>query len=605
MPLKMKDDYLVRTLEELRDKFDAYRILEYYLDGRLVKWLKQRDYIREAEQILEIDKEDREVLKKICKILDVKSAPDKSYSLRDIQKKQEKVEMIKAINENDEIIKEIDYIAFNQEELNLMIQKKIAKVYLYHGEYEIDYTVCNITFVGIGTVNILLRGDGDGDFDSRKVIFNNITIQSEREMPVVVSMSSETVLGKNIVTDVEWAVFLKKQQVRMEELLQYHGVNFKEYIEKHNWIKIPHKNKLIEITSVYKVNKNTKREELLSDYDDIDLLEYNKDYVVYVIDGELMKEGYGNEGLVIKCVRLKDNKMTGLYTMGTEINRMSVNIRFSGDKFFIKFYDLENNGNGDSGTFMGKLEGNELKRISKEWIFAFHGLYNYIIYIDSYRGNRYLYAFNTNTMQIEEIEVQKPVYQFRIHKGYLYYLTKSEYDYYLYRIEVAQGWENKEKVCNFSRCSSVSTTKSNIEVKEFNITDEKIICKVKGKEYSSIDIISFNWDYSEMKHIYYFELKHGYETLLEVDNDTIALFKFKSEGLGYRKFTELIRMEYDGKAITEHDTSGSNLTPARELWYKISKRDCSITYSEAEREYYLKDNLDKQPDYFGIDMQSY
>lgn len=40
--LTMKDGTKVRTLNELREHFDLERVIGYFLDGRLQKWLEDR-----------------------------------------------------------------------------------------------------------------------------------------------------------------------------------------------------------------------------------------------------------------------------------------------------------------------------------------------------------------------------------------------------------------------------------------------------------------------------------------------------------------------------------------------------------------------------------
>ena len=70
-PLEMKDGVRVRTIEELRSNFDLERVLEYYIDGKLVTWLKHRYYEKEAREILLLDNNLEDFQSNICHVLGV------------------------------------------------------------------------------------------------------------------------------------------------------------------------------------------------------------------------------------------------------------------------------------------------------------------------------------------------------------------------------------------------------------------------------------------------------------------------------------------------------------------------------------------------------
>lgn len=49
-PLKMKNDIEVRDLEGLKENFDIKKVVGYFLDGKLLKWLEARYYEEELEK---------------------------------------------------------------------------------------------------------------------------------------------------------------------------------------------------------------------------------------------------------------------------------------------------------------------------------------------------------------------------------------------------------------------------------------------------------------------------------------------------------------------------------------------------------------------------
>lgn len=69
--LKMKDGVEVRSLEELREAFDLGLVMGYLADGRLERWLEDRFYEEEAGQVVGLDKEAPDLVKRLCTILQV------------------------------------------------------------------------------------------------------------------------------------------------------------------------------------------------------------------------------------------------------------------------------------------------------------------------------------------------------------------------------------------------------------------------------------------------------------------------------------------------------------------------------------------------------
>lgn len=47
-PLKLKDDFPARNLEELKQHFELNKVVGYFLDGKLLMWLDTRSCEQEA-----------------------------------------------------------------------------------------------------------------------------------------------------------------------------------------------------------------------------------------------------------------------------------------------------------------------------------------------------------------------------------------------------------------------------------------------------------------------------------------------------------------------------------------------------------------------------
>lgn len=65
-PLEMRDGEKVHTLEELKEKFDISRVLEYANSGQLVKWLRDREAADMAAKIDSLDNQSEEYAVGVC-----------------------------------------------------------------------------------------------------------------------------------------------------------------------------------------------------------------------------------------------------------------------------------------------------------------------------------------------------------------------------------------------------------------------------------------------------------------------------------------------------------------------------------------------------------
>ena len=85
--LKMADGTQVRHLEDLRwhikNTDDLKKIVEYFLDGRLVRWVLQdeRKYEKEAMALKSIDKNDPNFAHNLCKAIGIDYTPSEPVNL--------------------------------------------------------------------------------------------------------------------------------------------------------------------------------------------------------------------------------------------------------------------------------------------------------------------------------------------------------------------------------------------------------------------------------------------------------------------------------------------------------------------------------------------
>lgn len=141
-PLKMKDGYDARSIEELREHFDLESVLGYFADGRLQTWLRDRYFDDEAQQVSELDPNDSELVTKICNILGVE-APEHAVNVdvHEINRYNEKRKLLLEKYPEPELLNNIDAVAFNEDDIIQIIEKGIKEIYLIDNEFEFPFEI--------------------------------------------------------------------------------------------------------------------------------------------------------------------------------------------------------------------------------------------------------------------------------------------------------------------------------------------------------------------------------------------------------------------------------------------------------------------------------
>lgn len=138
----------VRTIEELRENFDLESILGYFTNGKLITWLKDRYYDNEAVAIEALSVDDTDLNQKLMSILDVATDTEtEEIDMEVIQRRNEKIMLLRQITNDKDIINNIDRIAFNQIDLQDFLKNEYDVIYLCENEFNIPVSGRNLTFI--------------------------------------------------------------------------------------------------------------------------------------------------------------------------------------------------------------------------------------------------------------------------------------------------------------------------------------------------------------------------------------------------------------------------------------------------------------------------
>lgn len=155
-PLEMKNGEKVTDMKELQENFDIEKIVGYFLDGKLKNWLDARYYEDEAEAIAQIDREDLALAKRLCEVFGVEYEDSGKIDLEAIAQREARIARLKQFTDDEEVIENIDYVAFNQEELATLYDNNIVKIYLCNGEFSIPKAKSKLKYIIVG--NPVIKG---------------------------------------------------------------------------------------------------------------------------------------------------------------------------------------------------------------------------------------------------------------------------------------------------------------------------------------------------------------------------------------------------------------------------------------------------------------
>ncbi|MBR3447792.1 MAG: hypothetical protein IKH27_08315 [Oscillospiraceae bacterium] len=158
--LQMKDGTAVRTLEELQEHFDLESVLGSFADGKLKTWLANQYYDELAEKVAALTADAPDLNAKLCEILGVKYSPEADNTdFEALQRRNEKLRVLREVTDDQQILDNVDAVAFDQDELNEILDDAPAVIYLYGEEFSIPYVKENISYIGISNCKVVLEND--------------------------------------------------------------------------------------------------------------------------------------------------------------------------------------------------------------------------------------------------------------------------------------------------------------------------------------------------------------------------------------------------------------------------------------------------------------
>ena len=148
--LEMSNGVKVSSLMYLKEYFSAEKVLEYYYDGRLVRWLKDRGYQKEASLIQNLDDSSPDVMVDICHILSINYGGNMKIQNPAFQKRvAEKKILLKQLTVNKSWLDAVARVAFNDDDVKKILGMGYRAIYLCGRKFHIPTEYQNIGYAGI------------------------------------------------------------------------------------------------------------------------------------------------------------------------------------------------------------------------------------------------------------------------------------------------------------------------------------------------------------------------------------------------------------------------------------------------------------------------
>lgn len=182
-PLQLRDGEEARSMEELREYFDLEKIIGYFQDGRLVKWLDCYLYADEADEVRKLSGEEPDLGKRLCDILGAKYT--EIGDTETIIWRKERLDRLKQFTADTEILNRVDMVAFDQDDLEDIIREEDTDIiYLCQNKFTFPSGILrkkNVRYVGIGkNVEVKAEMSNGKSFSDLNISFENVIVNEIR-----------------------------------------------------------------------------------------------------------------------------------------------------------------------------------------------------------------------------------------------------------------------------------------------------------------------------------------------------------------------------------------------------------------------------------------
>lgn len=192
LPLEMANGVMVtKSLEELKENWDLEKIVEHFVTGKLITWLNDRYYTDLAEQVQKITATGAEAQKQLCAVFGMEFKQDEVVDAEAVAERKRKLDILRQFTSDDGILKNVDHVAFNQEDLSDLLDEKVEEIYLCNGKFSVPLNISGKKYIGVADAEVHIGKDELIDFDKLGISFENVTFDEKYQKLVDVKSKKQ------------------------------------------------------------------------------------------------------------------------------------------------------------------------------------------------------------------------------------------------------------------------------------------------------------------------------------------------------------------------------------------------------------------------------
>ena len=154
--LALADGTKAGSLEALKKHFDLESVISYYNSGDLLTWLRDRNIEAEADAVEALDATAPDFQEKLCTIFG--AAYVGPIDMEELASRQKRIERLRKYTDDDAIIKNINSVAFDQEELTDLLDADLKEIYLCGDNFSIPVSLKGKTYIGVNQPHVRISG---------------------------------------------------------------------------------------------------------------------------------------------------------------------------------------------------------------------------------------------------------------------------------------------------------------------------------------------------------------------------------------------------------------------------------------------------------------
>lgn len=233
--LALADGTKAGSLEALKKHFDLESVISYYNNGDLLTWLRDRNIEAEADAVEALDATAPDFQEKLCTIFG--AAYVGPIDMEELASRQKRIERLRKYTDDDAIIKNIDSVAFDQEELADLLDADLKEIYLCGDNFTIPVSLKGKTYIGVNQPHIRISGKSQEQelsginvidciidsakkeseksnipIEDRDLIFSDDNISekmADRIFNTIVSGKYSSICADNIMESDDYFIFIK------------------------------------------------------------------------------------------------------------------------------------------------------------------------------------------------------------------------------------------------------------------------------------------------------------------------------------------------------------------------------------------------------------